>query len=129
MLLPTPPLPLETAIIRLIRAKRSVIMLVLGQSLSFNSFYVLKPDSTSAGDFKVRTATFRTLNVSMRDFRNKMNCLCRGFIELFRVIIAKCTADPAFERGFSLKIRNLALLKMPSLICFSAKRRIGGSTC
>jgi hypothetical protein len=35
MLLPTPPLPLETAIIRLIRAKRSVIMLVLGSITRF----------------------------------------------------------------------------------------------
>ena len=73
-------------------------MLVRGSTTLSGSFYVLKPNPTSTDDFKVRTATFRTLNICVCYLRNKMDGFSSGFIKFFKVKLPSGSANSAFKR-------------------------------
>src|SRR3972149_1676440 len=101
-LLPTPPFPLETAMILPIRLNRSFMTLVRGSIWLSYSFYVFKPDSASFGDFKVWTAAFRALDVGVCHFRNEVYRFGCSFVQFLLFEKPSVPADSALKRCLRL---------------------------
>ena len=83
-LLPTPPFPLETAMILRMLLSRSDIRGIRGSVVSFHSFDAFNPDSTSGDNLEVGAAASGTLHECMSDLGNKMDGFSGFFVQLSR---------------------------------------------